>query len=369
MKLEYAPMYVPKLSIIVPTFNECDNVIGIVSALDAALPDVPWEIVFVDDNSSDGTAALVREIAQKDPRVRCVHRYGRRGLASACVEGIMATASPIAAVMDGDGQHDERILGQMLEILNTSDADIVVGSRYTEGGGLGDWDRSRIAMSRFATRLANLITGTGLSDPMSGYFMMRREAFLGALPKLSSVGFKILLDIFASSPRELKAVEVPYKFRTRQHGESKLDSTVLWEFLLLLLDKALGRYVPIRFVSFALIGGSGLLVHFAVLTLIFKGLGGSFLAAQTAATLAAITSNFLLNNALTYRDRRLKGLRLLLGWISFNLVCATGAFANVGVANWLFIRDTIWFVSALAGIAVGVVWNYAMSSIFTWGRQ
>jgi dolichol-phosphate mannosyltransferase len=362
-------MYPPKLSIIVPTFNERDNITDVVSAVNAALPNVCWEIVFVDDNSSDGTAALVREIAQKDSRVRCVHRFGRRGLASACVEGIMATASPLVAVMDADRQHDERILSQMFEILKTSDTDIVVASRYIEGGRLGTWDRNRISMSRFATRIANSITGTGLSDPMSGYFMMRREVFLEALPRLSSIGFKILLDIFASSPRTLKAMEVPYEFRTRQRGESKLDATVLWEFLLLLLDKLFGQYVPIRFISFALIGGSGILVHLAVLTLMFKGLNGSFVAAQTMATTVAITSNFLLNNTLTYRDQRLKGFKLLLGWISFNLVCATGAFANVGVANWLFVRDTIWFISALGGIAVGVVWNYAMSSIFTWGKQ
>jgi len=362
-------MAAAKLSIIVPTFNERDNISCVISAVSAALPNVPWEIVFVDDNSSDNTASLVREIAQTDPRVRCVHRFGRRGLASACVEGIMATASPIVAVMDADRQHDERILARMFEILETSDADIVVGSRYIEGGGVGDWDGSRIAMSRFATRVANLITGTGLSDPMSGFFMMRREALLMALPKLSTVGFKILLDICASSPRAMRVVEVPYEFRTRMYGESKLDSTVLWEFLLLLLDKLIGRYFPIRFVSFALIGGIGLVVHFAVLTLTFKILDGSFVASQTVATITAITSNFLLNNALTYRDRRLKGVRLLSGWISFNLVCATGAFANVGIANWLFLRDTIWFVSALAGIAVGVVWNYAMSSIFTWGKQ
>lgn len=362
-------MCVTKLSIIVPTFNERENVARVVSLVGAALPNVSWEIVFVDDNSPDGTAALVREIAQKDPRVRCVHRFGRRGLSSACVEGIMATASPIVAVMDGDCQHDERILAQMVETLDSSDADVVVGSRYVEGGGLGNWNRSRVAMSQFATRLSNAMTGTGLSDPMSGFFMLRREVFLNALPRLSSVGFKILLDIFASSPRALKAIEVPYKFRTRQYGESKLDSMVLWEFLLLLLDKSIGRYVPIRFVSFALIGASGLVVHFAVLTAIFKGLGASFLVSQASATLIAITSNFLFNNALTYRDRRLKGFRLFAGWISFNLVCATGALANVGIANWLFIRDTTWFLSALAGVAVGVVWNYAMSSIFTWGKQ
>jgi dolichol-phosphate mannosyltransferase len=356
----------PELSIIVPTFNERDNIAGVVASVAQALPDVRWEIIFVDDNSPDGTASLVRDIAETDPRVRCLHRYGRRGLSSACIEGIMSTASPVVAVMDADGQHDERQLRHMFEILRDTPADIVVGSRYVKGGSVTDWNRSRLALSLFATRITNRITGTRLSDPMSGFFMMRREAFLEALPRLSSVGFKILLDIFASSARTLKSVEIPYRFRSRQAGESKLDSMVLWEFFLLLIDKTLGRYIPTRLVSFALVGGTGIGVHVCVLTLLFKVLHAGFLPAQIAATFAAITSNFFLNNALTYRDQRLKGGRLLWGWISFNLVCATGAVANVGIASWMFSNQTTWLVSGLAGIAVGVVWNYAMSSIFTW---
>jgi dolichol-phosphate mannosyltransferase len=234
---------------------------------------------------------------------------------------------------------------------------------------VSDWDRKRVAMSRFATGITNRITGTSLSDPMSGFFMLRRDVFLDALPRLSSIGFKILLDICASSARKLKIVDVPYQFRSRQQGASKLDAMVLWQFLLLLLDKSIGRYVPIRFISFSLIGGSGVFVHLAVLTLLFKMLDVDFVAAQAAATFTAITSNFVLNNALTYHDQRLQGMRLFLGWVSFNLVCATGAVANVGIAGWMFRHDSLWLVSALAGIAVGVVWNYTMSSIFTWRKQ
>jgi dolichol-phosphate mannosyltransferase len=359
----------PNLSIIIPTFNERDNISIVVASVAQALPDVCWEIIFVDDNSPDGTASLIREIARTDPRVRCLHRYGRRGLSSACVEGIMSTSSPLVAVMDADGQHDERQLHRMFEILNTTEADIVIGSRYVEGGSVSDWNRSRLAMSLLATRITNWITGTKLSDPMSGFFMLRRDTFLDALPRLSSIGFKILLDIFASSGRLLKSVEVPYQFRSRQAGVSKLDSMVLWEFLLLLIDKSVGRYIPTRLISFALIGGIGVFVHIVVLTLLFKIFHDSFLTAQVAATFSAITSNFLLNNALTYRDQRLKGRRLLFGWLSFNLVCATGAVANVGIANWMFSNNTAWLLSGLAGIAVGVVWNYAMSSIFTWRTQ
>jgi dolichol-phosphate mannosyltransferase len=359
----------PELSIIVPTFNERDNIAGVISSVDQALPDICWEIIFVDDNSPDDTASLIRDIAQTDPRVRCLHRFGRRGLSSACVEGIMSTASPVIAVMDADGQHDERQLRQMFEILSAAGTDIVVGSRYVKGGSVSDWSRSRLAMSLLATRVTNWLTGTTLSDPMSGFFMLRREAFLGALPRLSSIGFKILLDIFASSSRVLKCVEIPYQFRSRQAGVSKLDSMVLWEFLLLLIDKSVGRYIPTRLVSFVLVGGTGVFVHVSVLALLFRVFHAGFLPAQIAATSSAITSNFFLNNALTYRDQRLKGGRLLFGWVSFNLVCATGAMANVGIASWMFSNRTAWFLSGLAGIAVGVVWNYAMSSIFTWRKQ
>lgn len=357
-----------ELAIVIPTFNERENITSLVEAIAAALPDIRWEAVFVDDDSPDGTASLLREIARRDVRVRCLHRFGRRGLASACVEGIMSTASPFVAIMDADHQHDERILRRMYEIISSGEATIVVGSRYVEGGGIGDWTQKRIVLSKLATRITNKIAGSSLRDPMSGFFIIRRDTFLQVLPRLSSIGFKILLDIMASSKIPLKAIEVPYTFRSRQHGASKLNSMVLWEYFLLVIDKSIGRYLPVRFVSFALVGGSGVLVHLCVLTVLFKLLSSPFLVAQTTATFIAITTNFILNNLLTYRDRRLRGSRLLLGWVSFNLVCAIGAAANVGVASLIYSQNSKWLLSALAGIAVGVVWNYAMSSIVTWTK-
>jgi dolichol-phosphate mannosyltransferase len=358
-----------QLSIIVPTFNECDNVLAIIAGVSEALRGIAWEIVFVDDNSPDDTASFIRQLAQVDARIRCLHRLDRRGLSSACVEGIMSTASPVFAVMDADGQHDEQALRRMFDLLTTTEADLAVGSRYVQGGGISDWDANRAAMSRYATRIANAVAGTKLSDPMSGFFMMRRDAFLAAAPKLSSVGFKILLDIAVSSNRPLKIVDVPYQFRARQRGESKLDAMALWEFLLLLLDKKIGRYVPVRFISFGMIGSIGVIVHLAALALQFKILDIGFVAAQAAATFTAITSNFLLNNLLTYRDQRLTGKRLLLGWVSFNLICMTGAVANVGVASWIYSTDAMWLPAGLVGIVIGFVWNYSMSSMFTWNRK
>lgn len=359
----------PDLAIVVPTFNESQNVVRLVELLDSALSGVNWEVVFVDDNSPDRTAELVRRLAQRDGRVRCVHRVGRRGLSSACIEGIMATSTPYVAVMDADLQHDETRLPVMLDELRRNNFDIVVGSRYLETGGVGDWNRRRQWMSQFATRLSWLATRIKLQDPMSGFFMVRREIFLEAVPSLSAIGFKILLDLLASLTRPPNVKEVPYVFRSRHLGESKLDALVLWEYLLLLLDKTIGHVVPVRFISFALIGGVGVVVHFLILTLLFKGWSLGFAVAQSLATMFAISSNFFLNNVFTYRDRRLKGWALLGGWVTFNLVCATGATANVGVATWLFERQTLWVFSALAGIAIGVVWNYAMSSIFTWRKR
>jgi dolichol-phosphate mannosyltransferase len=358
-----------QLSIIVPTFNERQNVGLLVDLVEKVLPAGAWEIIFVDDDSADGTADAVRALAMENPRVRVVHRVGRRGLSSACVEGILATAAPYVAIMDADLQHDETRLKPMLERISQGDVDLVVGSRYVEGGGMGEWSESRQRMSRFATKLALHLTKTPISDPMSGFMMMRRDAFMRSLPHLSTVGFKILLDIAASAPTPLRVAEVPFTFRTRQFGESKLDSLVLWEYVQLLLDKMIGHIVPVRFLSFALVGGLGVVVHFTILTLIFKLLNQPFSTAQGVATVVAISSNFFLNNMFTYRDQRLKGWSLLRGWITFNLVCAFGAAANIGVADWLFTHRSYWALSALAGIAVSVVWNYVMSAFFTWKKK
>lgn len=357
-----------ELSVIVPTFNERDNVREVVSRLDLCLQGRAWEVIFVDDDSPDGTAAQIREIAQRDPRVRCIQRIKRRGLSSACVEGMMSSSSPYIAVIDGDCQHDEALLPRMLELLRSGDADLVVGSRYMGGGGIGSWDASRARMSRFATRLSRSVIKHDLSDPMSGFFAMRREVLEAAVRDLSGVGFKILLDLVASAPGTMRLKEIPYEFRSRHAGESKLDSQAMWGYLMLLADKLLGGIVPVRFVAFALVGGVGMLVHFAVLTALFRAMSLSFTISQAGAAMVAMASNFILNNALTYRDMRLRGWRWVKGLITFALACSLGALANVGVAAYLFKQHALWGLSALAGIVVGAVWNYAMSATYTWKK-
>jgi dolichol-phosphate mannosyltransferase len=204
---------------------------------------------------------------------------------------------------------------------------------------------------------------------MSGFFMVTRPAFEGSMRSLSAIGFKILVDLFASAPRPLRFKELPFVFRQRLHGESKLDSMVALEFALLLLDKMFGRYLPVRFLMFGLIGGSGVVVHLLTLGVLNQAMSVRFVLAQTAATFIAMTSNFFLNNALTYRDRRLRGRGVLWGLASFYLVCGFGVIANVGIANFAFEREWTWWVSGLVGAVVGAVWNYAVSSIVTWRKK
>lgn len=356
----------PELAIIVPTFNEAGNVAAVVERVAACMGDRDWELVFVDDDSPDATAQAVRALGRDDRRVRCVQRIGRRGLSSACIEGILSTTAPVVAVMDADLQHDERLLPQMLQELKSENLDVVVGSRYVSGEGTPGWSRNRVRISRLATVFGQRFLAVDIKDPMSGFFMMTREAFDDTVRQLSGIGFKILLDILASSRRRLKVRELPFTFRERHSGESKLDSGVAWDYVMLLMDKTVGRYVPVRFIVFSLVGGLGVLVHMLTLALLFKGLGAGFAASQLTATLVAMSGNFFLNNYLTYRDRRLRGMKMIGGLLSFILACSVGAVANVGIAVYLFEADTFWVLSAVAGVIVGAVWNYAVSAVYTW---
>ncbi len=358
-----------ELSVVVPTLNEHGNVQKLLTVLDQALSDVNWEVIYVDDDSTDGTLERLREMAASDARVRCLHRVGRRGLSTACIEGILASSAPYVAVMDADLQHDENILPAMIQELRGGETEIVVGSRYVTEGGVGSWDKSRARISRIATRLSQVVLRVELCDPMSGFFMLRRDVAISCIKYgVSGIGYKILLDLFASSPRPLKFKELTYQFRERTSGGSKLDSMVAWEYFMLLLDKLVGHLVPVRFLSFLFVGGLGVFVHLFVLALVFKTLNYSFLAGQVSATLVAMTFNFTLNNLLTYRDMRLQGWGLLRGWFSFVLACSIGALANVGVAEYLFEQDAFWISSALAGILVGAVWNYAVTAVYTWRK-
>jgi dolichol-phosphate mannosyltransferase len=359
-------MHSAELSIIVPTYKERGNVAELVRRLGAALTGISWEAIFVDDNSPDGTAQAVKDIAAADNRVRCLRRVGRRGLAGACIEGMLSSASPFVAVMDADLQHDEKVLPQMLARLRTGGADLVAGTRYVEGGSAESFSGRRSAISRAATRLTHRLVGTNLSDPMSGFFMMRRDRLEEIAPRLSPVGFKILLDIAATGGERLAIAEQPYVFGARFDGESKFNAQIGVEFLGLLLAKMTGDLVDPRFLFFAIVGTLGLVVHLISLRLALVFLPDAFRGAQIIATLVAMTSNFLLNNELTYRDRRLKGVAMLRGFVLFCLIGSVGVLANVDLASWLYYERPVWWVAGAVGALMGALWNYAMSTLFVW---
>lgn len=358
-----------QLSIVVPTFNESANLTILVEKIGQALGDLNWEVIFVDDDSPDGTASEARRLGQSNGRIRCVQRIGRRGLSSACIEGMLASSAPVIAVMDADLQHDERLLSRMFETLAAEPLDVVVGSRHVEGGDAAAFSDDRAKKSELATRLSRMVVPETLLDPMSGFFMITRDAFESCMRNLSGIGFKILMDLFASAPEPLRFRELPYSFGERHAGESKLDNQAVWDYGMLLLDKLVGRYVPVRFVAFIAVGGIGVFVHMAILTALYQVLNYGFVASQIWATTVAMTVNYIINNVITYRDLQLKGWDWLRGWFSFLLACSIGAVANVGVAGYLFAEDTGWLLAGFAGIVVGAVWNYAITQLYTWGAK
>ncbi|MEJ1978239.1 MAG: glycosyltransferase [Acetobacteraceae bacterium] len=355
----------PELTVVVPCYNEAANVAPLVARLEAALAGLRWEVVFVDDDSPDGTAATVRAIAAADPRVRCLRRMGRRGLSSAVVEGALSSSAAYIAVIDGDLQHDETRLPDLLAAVRAG-ADIAVGSRHVPRRRFGRAGR-RVAAAHLRRRHP---PGPA---PAAGPAGGPDERLLPASPAVvrapgAASDRAGLQDPAGSHPLRPRAaagdgnrLPVPSPHRRR----SKLDVLVLLQFAALLLDKATRGLLPLRFVSFALVGAVGVLVHLAVLTA-SRSAGLSFEAAQIAATGVAILANFQLNNAITYRDQRLRGPALWRGLALFLVVCGLGAYANIGIARVLYADHSGWTPAGLAGAAIGLVWNYAVSATLVW---
>jgi dolichol-phosphate mannosyltransferase len=365
----YAPRQGYALAVIVPTYNEADNVARIVETLDAALDGIHSEIIFVDDWSADGTADRIAMLALDRPDIRVIRRFGRNGLSSAVIEGMMATMAPVVAVIDGDGQHDERLLPCLYAEVAEGGADVAIGSRYCENGSTGEWNSLRLRASQWATKLSRLVLPSPVKDPMSGFFAVRRDKVEALLPHMSSRGFKILFDLLTSSPEPLRAVELPFQFRTRTAGESKLGTGVILDYLVTIADRLIRRVMPARFVMFAAVGALGLGVHLLVLNALLGVTQLRFAAAQAVAVTVAIAFNFLGNNAVTFRDRRLHGIRLIGGMLSFYAVCGLGALANIGIGAELFAEHHRWWVSGVAGAAVGSLWNFAASTLVTWRKR
>ena len=358
-----------ELAVVIPTYKERENLPVLIAALERALENTEWEAIFVDDDSPDGTAEYIREVSIINRRVRLLERIGRRGLSSACIEGMLTTSAPYIAVIDADLQHDETMLPKMLEHVRSDSLDVVVASRNVAGGSMGQFSPERVWLSNLGRRVSRFVCRCDIADPMSGFFLVSREYFREVVHRLTGTGFKILLDLLASSRREVRLAEIPYRFRNRQYGESKLDVNVELEYLFLLVDKLIGKFVPTRFVLFVLVGFLGVFVHLSFLGLLYRVVKARFLVSQAIATLMAMTFNFLLNNTVTFRDRRLRGIRLVAGLCTFYLACSLGALMNVGFADFLHRSGIPWYLAGILGMSVSSVWNYGANTILTWRRH
>jgi dolichol-phosphate mannosyltransferase len=354
------------LCIVIPTLNERENIGLLLEKLRNTLHDIRYEVIVVDDDSPDGTAALAKRLSRHQHNLHVLHRIGRRGLSSACIEGMLATSAPYIAVMDADLQHDETVLPEMYRLISTDHLDLVVGSRNIGGGSMGDFSDWRIKLSRLGRRLSGVEHHAHLTDPMSGFFIVRRSFFERVAHRLTAIGFKILLDIVLSSEGQVRVGEVPYHFRLRQHGQSKLDLIVGLEYLELILDKLIGSYVSVRFVLFCLVGTIGAVIHLLLLGLLLKGERFSFIESQACATGIVMILNYVLNNSFTYRDRRRRGSAFWFGMLTFCIACSLGGIANVGISTEAFRQGMPWPLAGITGLLFSAVWNYGVTSMITW---
>ena len=313
----------PNLSIVIPTYNERENISKIIKKCRKSLRNLKYEIIFVDDNSPDGTSEEVQVFMKNSRYVKLIRRIGRRGLSGAIIEGIFASNSNLVGVMDCDLQHDESKLLEMLDLFKKNNSlDIVIGSRFTEEGEIshGAFSKVREVASKTLTIVIKRLLNIKSTDPLSGFFMVKKDSFLAHSKKLQTQGFKILADFLAVSGHNIEFEEVGYKFKNRVLGESKMSLLTALELLGLVLSQIFRGKVSIRFILFCMVGVSGVFVQLATAGLFFLFANG-FSTSQTVGVLAAMTSNYFLNNYITFQEHRLKSIYLLRGLLSFYLIC------------------------------------------------
>ena len=358
----------PSLSIVIPTYNEKDNISKILEKLKNALKGITHEIIFVDDNSPDGTSKEIKFFMKKSSNIRLVHRIGRRGLSGAVIEGFFAANSELVAVMDCDLQHDETKLSDMMDLFSKSTSlDIVIASRFIEGGEISGiaFSKYRKLGSMITTFLVKRLLKINSSDPLSGFFMAKKATFLRSADKLQTQGFKILADFLATEGKKIEIKELGYKFKNRIAGESKMSILTALELIGLVLSQIFQGKVSIRFILFCMVGLSGIFVQ-----LLITGASMFFInqfpTSQTLGIIAAMTSNYFLNNSITFKERKLVSFELIRGLFSFYLICSLGAFTNVAIASYIFDFSSNWLISSFIGAVFGAIWNFTLTSIFTW---
>mgnify|MGYP001166224958 FL=1 len=360
------------ISIVIPTFNEQNNISGIIDQLLKLDINYEIEIIVVDDNSIDGTAAFVREFSRIDRRVRLIIRMGRSGLSSAIKEGCLCASGEVIAVMDADGQHDPLYIEQALNKLEINKFDILVGSRFIEGSKIKGLSKRRERSSSIANYLARLsLYGfySHLTDYMSGFILFKRNSCIKFIEKIDVNGFKFFYELLALSKGKLKVIEIPLVFKERIYGNSKLDFPVVWDFLISLIHSFIRRIIPRRAVSFALVGSSGVVVQLLTIYFFMSVTSFDFEKVLPVGVVIAATSNFTINNFFTFRTNKLSGKRFYLGLMKFLLVSSLPIIANIGITTLFYSQLSInSFISQIGGILVVFIWNYAASSKIVWNN-
>jgi dolichol-phosphate mannosyltransferase len=378
----------PILSVVTPTFDEAENLPELVERLHAALGDLPHEIIVADDNSPDRTWEVAEKLAAHDPSIRVLRRFHDHGLSAAVLDGMAAARGEYLAVIDADLQHDEAILPSMVDLLRNGRAEVVVGSRESDGGGYGEWSTRRRVVSWVATAIAKSLLRVPTGDPMSGYFVITREAYEATASEINPKGFKILLE-FIGRNRQLRVAEVGYTFSNRRHGETKLNRSVIRSYLLAVAELRLGRQVDPVFLLYVMVGVLGLGVNSLLFTL-FEALGfprvdtglnealdpvySSFVLSVAVTTLMM----FVINNEFTFWEQRYRGLKLLPAFVVYAGMTFVGTLVHVAVFSWLqevgFLfsvigDDAARVVHNLLGAVVALVVNWYLNTTYLWRRR
>ena len=358
----------PKCSIVLPTYNEANNIKIIINELIKLLEkNYVYEIIVIDDNSPDHTWRIVEEEYINYQNIFCFRRIKKRGLSSAIVDGFMLSKFNNMIVLDSDLQHDLKIIPNIIDKLSNN-FDLVIGSRYINNDSMKDWNFFRRLLSQFATKISNFIQDSITTDPMSGFFGIKKKLFLEVVNQLDIKGYKILLDIVAvlKNKKNFKNIDIPYKFKERIYGESKLTGEILIESLDLIYSKLFGSILPVNFIKFITVGSFGALIHFSILFFLYKFLDYSYSFALICSIEFSIIFNYFLNNIWTFRFVKLFGKQNLIGLIKFNLFSGIGGIIAYLVSQNLYNLDFNWVISSLLGAIVASLWNYNLNKIMTW---
>tara|TARA_B100000965_G_scaffold403154_1_gene430636 strand:- start:105 stop:1196 length:1092 start_codon:yes stop_codon:yes gene_type:complete len=360
------------ISIIIPTFNEVNNIKVLLFDLINILKNQDYEIVVVDDDSPDGTGEEVYNFMKNNNNIQLINRVGRSGLSSAIKEGLLFAKGEYLLVLDGDGQHDANCVVDLINKIKESNSDMVIASRFLDPSLLRGLSGKRSLGSKLANKAARISLSknySNLTDYLSGCFCVdiRRTELL--IKKIEINGFKFLYELLALSKGHLQIKEVPLIFKERDYGKSKLDLAIVWDFLISILHNISYRILPRRAISFGLVGMSGVIVQLMITLLLTNLFLIDFKNALPFSVICAATSNFLINNQLTFRSNRLTNSALIRGLLKFLLVASLPVIANVGIATAFYqyiSSDTL--IAQLAGIAIVYAWNYLASSLFVWNN-